>query len=65
VNSQLAPAGRRPKGCHAAQKHRAAVVDHGDVLAEILNQVELMAGEEDGPATAGPQPQGLGQALHR
>ena len=55
VQSQLPPARRRPKGGDVALQHCAAVVDHGDFLAEILHEVELVAGEEHRPTGAGPR----------
>ena len=32
------------------------MVDHGDRLAEVLDQVELVAGEQDGAGPSGPHP---------
>ena len=42
----------------------AAVVDDRDVLADVLDQVELVAGEEDGGAAFCLRAQQLGERLH-
>jgi hypothetical protein len=39
-----------------------APVDHGDVLAHVLHEIELVAGEHHRAAFLGPLPQALGQA---
>jgi hypothetical protein len=62
MESQLSPARRCPQRGDVALEHRAPTVDHGDVLAEILHEVELVAGEQHNAAAAGPLLQGPGQA---
>ena len=42
---------------YLALQHCPAPVDHDDVLAEVLHEVELVAGEQHGAAFPGPLPQ--------
>ena len=64
MQSQLPSARRGPQPGDTAQEHRPSAVDHGDVLTEILHQIELMAGEQHRAPGSGPLAQGLGQAHH-
>ncbi len=53
---------RGAQGSHTPLEDDSAVVDHDDVLAEVLDEVELVAGEKDDPPTVDPLAQGVGQA---
>ena len=49
---QVAPAGRRAQAFELALHDDAPVIDDDDVLADVLDEVELMAGEHDRRAVA-------------
>ena len=46
ADGEIAPAGRRAQALELAVQDHAPVVDHDDVLADVLDEVELMAGEQ-------------------
>jgi hypothetical protein len=62
VQPELTAARGGPQRRYLALQHRPAPVDHGDVLTQVLHQVELVAGEHHRAAFPGPLPQALGQA---
>ena len=50
MQPQLPLPGRGPEAGDRALEHDAAPVDHHDLLAEVLDEVELVAGKEHDPA---------------
>ena len=52
VDAQVALRAARLQGADLTVEHHPAVVDEGDRLAEVLDEVELVAGEEQVPSRA-------------
>ena len=52
ADGEIAPAGRRAQALELAVQHHAPVIDDDDVLADVLDEVELMAGEQHRRAVA-------------
>ena len=63
--AQLPAPGGRPQVGDPPLQHRAPLVEHHDRLAEVLDEIELVAGEQHGATGMDPFGQGGAQLGHR